>query len=412
MRKGEEMRYVVIGIADTKAPHIADEARRAIERARVFSGGRRHHEAVGHMLPAGAQWIDITAPIDEVFDRYKASGAKEIVVFASGDPLFYGFASTIRKREPEAELVVYPTFNSLQTLAHRLLMAYQDMRMVSLTGRPWHSLDRALIEGCRKIGVLTDGRHSPAEVAARLLAYGYEGYTIYIGERLGGEGERVSRKTLEEAARYDAQKPNCIILAGEPKRRRWGIDEAEFETLEGRPGMITKKAVRLLTLQALDLYSHDILVDIGACTGSVSIEARLLFPHIAAVAIERREECRRIIAANAKHFGAPGIETIIGDYNEFCLESIDDIYHRMTGREGRARKAFFIGGHGGRLADIMRKTAAGMEKGDIMVMNSVAEASRTTFELTVRKEGLVMEKPTVASIDGHNTISIMKCGKN
>lgn len=79
-----------------------------------------------------------------------------VTVFASGDPLFFGFANTIRRKMPEADVVVFPSFNSLQLLAHRLVMPYHDLRIVSLTGRPWPEFDRALIERAGKIGILTD----------------------------------------------------------------------------------------------------------------------------------------------------------------------------------------------------------------------------------------------------------------
>ena len=91
------------------------------------------------------QWIDITTPLDAVFEQYQ-SIVSDIIVFASGDPLFFGFANTIRRKRPEAEIVLYPTFNSLQLLAHRLVMPYHDMRIVSLTGRPWPEFDKALID--------------------------------------------------------------------------------------------------------------------------------------------------------------------------------------------------------------------------------------------------------------------------
>jgi len=77
-----------------------------------------------------------------------------------GDPIFFGFANTIHRRLPDAEIRLYPSFNSLQTLAHRLVMPYDDTRTISLTGRPWHGFDRALIERTPKMGILTDREHT------------------------------------------------------------------------------------------------------------------------------------------------------------------------------------------------------------------------------------------------------------
>ena len=179
------MKFFVIGITDNPNPFFPPEVLDIIRNGKVFSGGKRHHEIVAPLLPADAEWIDITVPLDNVFESYNVQCSmfhvQCLIVFASGDPLFFGFANTIRRKMPEAEIVVYPTFNSLQLLAHRLVTPYHDMRIVSLTGRPWPEFDRALIERTGKIGVLTDREHTPAAIAQRMLDYGYTdyGYTDY-----------------------------------------------------------------------------------------------------------------------------------------------------------------------------------------------------------------------------------------
>ena len=179
------MKFIVIGITDNPNPWFPPEVLQIIRQGKVFSGGKRHHEIVAPFLPADAQWIDITVPLDAVFEQYSKLPLQlegvggRLIVFASGDPLFFGFANTIKRKMPEAEIVLYPTFNSLQMLAHRLVMPYHDMRIVSLTGRPWPEFDKALIERAEKIGVLTDREHTPAAIAQRMLDYGYTSYHIY-----------------------------------------------------------------------------------------------------------------------------------------------------------------------------------------------------------------------------------------
>ena len=86
------MKFIVIGITDNPDPWLPPEVMAIIRQGRVFSGGKRHHEIVAPLLPVDAQWIDITVPLDAVFEQYH----DEVVVFASGDPLFFGFANTIR----------------------------------------------------------------------------------------------------------------------------------------------------------------------------------------------------------------------------------------------------------------------------------------------------------------------------
>lgn len=392
------MRFYVIGITDSTQPFFTPEVLRVISQGRVFSGGKRHHEIVAPLLPEGAEWIDITAPVTEVITRYRAP---ETVVFASGDPLFFGFANTLRRLLPEAEIKVYPTFNSLQTLAHRLVMPYHDMHIVSLTGRPWPLFDRALIERQPKIGVLTDRQHTPAAIASRMLYYGYDNYTMHVGEHLGHpHEERVTTVTLHEAAEREWQQPCCVILTATRQHpRRCGLPDAEFALLDGRERMITKMPIRLLTLQALQPYRREVLWDVGFCTGSVSVEARLMFPHLTVVAFEVRPECEALIHANARHFGTPGITVRMGDVTEVPLDDLP------------LPDAIFIGGHGGRLKEIMARLLPRLADGGCMVMNSVSANSRQLFEEACTLLHLNMEQPLRVSINDYNTIEILKCTK-
>ncbi len=406
------MKFIVIGITDHPRPFFPPEVLEMIGNGKVFSGGKRHHEIVVPLLPADAVWIDVTVPLSAVFDEYKATlhlppstlHLPPIIVFASGDPLFFGFANTLKREFPDAELTVYPVFNSLQMLAHRLVMPYHDMRIVSLTGRPWPEFDRALIERAPKIGVLTDREHTPAAIARRMLDYGYCYYQMAVGEHLGNpEREKVTTLSLDEAARHDFSMPNCVILCRETAgyTRPFGIPDASFSLLDGREKMITKMPIRLLTLQALDLPRRHVLWDIGFCTGSISIETRLLFPHLQIEAFEIRPECEALINENARRFGAPDIHIHMGDFCSLCCDTI------------APPDAVFIGGHGGRLKDIMAKVLTVLAPGGIIVFNSVTSPvvptnSRQLWDEACAELGLQQEKPLHIQLNDHNPIDILK----
>ena len=399
------MKYIVIGITDSPHPFFPPEVIDIIKSGRVFSGGRRHHEIITPMLPDGAVWIDITVPLDAVFKQYERCET-DIVVFASGDPLFFGFANTIRRKLPEAEVVVFPTFNSLQMLAHRLVVPYHDMRIVSLTGRPWHEFDRALIEHATKIGVLTDHVHTPAAIAQRMLDYGYDNYTMSVGEHLGNPSlEQVTTLSLIEATTMEFSPPNCMILFSSHTPKPWfGIPDSEFTLLDGRAKMITKMPIRLLTLQALELSRKKVFWDIGFCTGSVSIEARRLFPHLHVEAFEVRQECEAIIRENAHRFGTPGIGVHMGDFLEIDLTDIP------------SPNAVFIGGHGGKLKEIIAKALTVLSNDGVIVFNSVTSPAVPTdshrlFEEACTELGLKQAAPMRIVLDEYNPIEILKCKK-
>ena len=405
---------MVIGITDNPNPWFPPEVMEVIRKGKVFSGGKRHHEIVAPLLPQDSKWIDITVPLDTVFEQYQNAPrlwrGDEVIVFASGDPLFFGFANTIKRKMPEADIVVYPTFNSLQMLAHRLVMPYHDMRIVSLTGRPWPEFDKALIERVGKIGVLTDKEHTPAVIAQRMIDYGYTNYQMYVGEHLGNpELEKVTTLSLEEATKHDFTMPNCLILESRenpchPCLNYFGIPDSEFALLDGREKMITKMPIRLLTLQALELPKRHVFWDIGFCTGSVSIEARLQFPHLQVIAFEIRPECEAIIQENCRRFGAPGIDIHIGDFLEEDISTLP------------RPDAVFIGGHGGHLQEIIEKVLQYLNPGGCIVMNSVKAPkvltdSHKLWDEACQKLGLTQELPIRIVIDEHHPIEILICKK-
>lgn len=391
-------RFYVIGLDDNVRQYFSPEIRQIIASHRIFSGGVRHHEIVRPLLPEMAEWIDIESPLDPVFDRYRSyEGRESIVVFAFGDPLFFGFAVTIQKRLPDAQIRLFPSFNSLQLLAQNLLMPYHDMRIVSLTGRPWHEFDRALIEGAPKIGVLTDREHTPTTIARRMQEYGYDNYTMFVGERLGNtERQSIRQFSVQAATMNNFVHPNCLILRKERNghSRKFGLPDSAFAHLNGREKMITKMPIRLLSLSLLDLRNRERLWDIGFCTGSVSIEAKALFPHLRVTSFEIREEGRKLMKENCRRFGIPGIDAIIGDFLSADLSTLE------------APDAVFIGGHGGKLVEILTVVSKKMSENGIIVFNSVSDESKALLEEAVRQTGLRIASQTRVTVDDFNTITV------
>ena len=304
----------------------------------------------------------------------------------------------MKKRLPEAIIKVFPTFNSLQLLAHRLLLPYQDMRIVSLTGRPWQKFDEALIRGEKMMGILTDRQKTPSSIAERMLEYGYDNYRMTIGVHLGNRQlEEIHTLSLEEVVGKEFGFPNCLILEQTYQRERlFGIPETSFHLLDGREKMITKCAIRLQTLSFLDLYKKQTFWDIGFCTGSVSIEAKLQFPHLQIHSFECRQEGEILMRQNTRKFGVPGIEPHIGDFMQM------DVAHLP------APDAVFIGGHGGKLKEMLHKIDKLLLPGGCIVLNSVSENSLRLFREGVEAIGRKIEKQMCITVESYNPITIIK----
>ena len=160
--------------------------------------------------------------------------------------------------------------------------------------------------------------------------------------------------------------------------------------------MITKAPIRLLTLRALELNSRRVFWDIGSCTGSVSIEARLQFPHLTVVSFEIRPEGRQLMEVNSRRFGVPGIQHLTGDFLQTDLSSLP------------LPDAVFIGGHGGKLGEMMEGIKKLLQPGGCIVFNSVSAESGKAFREAAAKLGMQLQPSVRIALDDYNPIEIMK----
>lgn len=391
--------YYVIGISNNPNFILSDEVNVLLHKHLVFSGGKRHYELVKPLLPINHLWIDIAGDMPTLFQKYKKLN-QSIIVFASGDPLFYGFGNTIKKNHPDAKVKIYSHFNSLQLLCQRNSIPYQNMVNTSVHGRSWEELDIALIRQSELIGILTDATKTPTAIAQRMLDYNFNNYKMIVGETLEGEHEKISHLSLKECTTQFFDALNCVLLIKEQqKQKQFGIADIEFLGLENRPNMITKMPVRLVSLSQLDLYNRKTLWDIGFCTASVSIEAKTQFPHLTIIAFEKREECSAIFDVNTCVHSAPGITKVMGDFFETNFHLIP------------APDTVFIGGHGNKLEELIQLTDKYLLSGGRIVMNAVKDESKESFIKSIERLNYNLLQSIEISIDEHNPITILTAEK-
>lgn len=391
---GSPLKITVIGISD-REPCFPDEVKQQIAATHYFAGGNRHRQLVAAYLPPRQEWFPVVAPLGNLFRAIRRN-KEPWIIFASGDPLFFGIANTLKRELPHAELAILPEMNSLQLLGHRLGLNYGEFKTISLTGRDWDEFDRALIRGDERLGILTDREKTPAATASRMTEYHYTNYRLYVGEHVGGDQERVRKLNLQEAVNLDFNHPNCFFLEKTDGRfPKKGIPDSAFEVLPGRPNMITKMPVRLATLASLQPEDKHVFWDIGACTGSISVEARLNYPHLSVLAFEAREESREIIARNARRFRAPGIKLFIGNYLDIPKEGLP------------APGAVFLGGYGGDMEKILDDVDRRLPEGGTIAFNSVSGQSRYRFLNWSAARGYPVIFQQRLMVDEHNPIQIM-----
>jgi precorrin-6Y C5,15-methyltransferase (decarboxylating) len=392
--------YHLVGIPNNPNFILNDEVNMLLQKHQVFSGGKRHYELVKHILPADHTWINITGDMLSLFQEYKKTD-QSIVVFASGDPLFYGFANTIKKNHPEAEIKIYPHFNSIQVLCQKCTIPYQNIVNTSVHGRSWEELDIALIRQSDLIGVLTDAVKTPAAIAQRMLQYNFDQYEMIVGEELESEQEKIIALNLTTATEKTFNTLNCILLIKKRvQQKQFGIPDTEFLGLKDRHNMITKMPIRLVSLSQLNLYTKKTFWDIGFCTGSISIEAKTQFPHLNIIAFEKREECSVLFDTNTRKHSTPGIIKIMGDFFETDLRLLP------------VPDAIFIGGHGNRLEELITLIDNYLVPGGRIVMNGVKEESKFGFLKSIEQLNYKLMKPIEMRVDEHNPITILTAAKS
>jgi precorrin-6Y C5,15-methyltransferase (decarboxylating) len=384
-----------IGLSDEKHPAFNDDVQSVIDGHQQFAGAARHFQLVKELLPKNCHWVDVEVPLTPFIEKVRQKDG-EWVIFASGDPLFFGLGNTLKRLIPQATINILPTMNSLQMLAHRLLVNYGEYRTLSLTGRTWNLFDSLLIQGESRMAILTDKNKTPSVIAHRMIDHGYKNYKMHVGVHLGGELETVTSCSVDEASSIAFEAPNCFLLEKQDNSiPQKGIPESHFTVLPGRPRMITKMPVRLTSLALMELHNKSVLWDVGSCTGSIAIEAKLWSPHIEVVAFEKRINSREIIADNAARLGTPGINIIIDD---FC--TVDKSQLPLP-------DAIFLGGYGGVMDKILDICHIHLKPGGLIAFNAVSNESCQQFEQWLQQNDYQLNVCTTLTVDDHNPITIM-----
>ena len=158
--------------------------------------------------------------------------------------------------------------------------------------------------------------------------------------------------------------------------------------------------VRLLSMSMLSMRDKSVFWDVGFCTGSVSVEAKMQFPHLEIFAFEQREEGKELIENNARRFGTPGITSFTGDFTQTDISRLP------------IPDAVFIGGHGGKMNEIVTKLTEVLNPKGVIVFNSVSDESWNMFLEAIENNGLKLEQSITIKIDDFNAIDVMKATKD
>jgi precorrin-6B C5,15-methyltransferase / cobalt-precorrin-6B C5,C15-methyltransferase len=371
----------LVGIGDDGCASLSARAFNAIARAQVLAGGERH---LAFFEGFEGERILLKNGVARALERIATvADEQNVCILASGDPLFFGIGSLIIKRLGAEHVEVVPQPTAMQWAFAKVGLKWDDAAFVSVHGRSREGF-LVRLKRVSKLGIFTDEENSPAVLASLMLEHGETDWTAWLCENLAGPDERVRRFSIAELAQCTEVRPlNVIIL--ERAQSEWRpppcipfIHEDEFAKRVPKKGLITKREVRLLSLAAMRIRPDSVVWDIGAGSGSVSIEAGMMAPDGRIYAIEVDPEGVEICRENLRAHGVDNVRVIAG--------RAPDALHDLENPD-----AVFIGGSKGSMEEILDFVLERLRDGGRVVANAITLENAGEIYSTFRRRGLVPE---------------------
>ncbi len=326
----------LIGIGMGTLSGMTAEALEALEEADLLIGAGRMLQAAEHVCKPVYKEYDPVRIADYINAHPEHA---RVAVLLSGDIGFYSGAKRLYEALEGCSCQVRSIcgISSVVYFCGKLRMAWEDVCLRSGHGRKVN-LTGAVRTHEKTFSILS-GADSVGKLCKELQEYGLAHTRVYIGERLGYPDERISSGSPKEmeGGTYDGL---CVALIENP--RYFGgveccVEDERF--LRGKAPM-TKSEIRSLSVAKLHLTRDAVIYDVGAGTGSVSVEMALQAPEGSVFAVERKEEACQLIEENKRLFGTPNIQVVRGLAPE-ALHGLPAPTHA------------FIGGSAGNLKEIM-----------------------------------------------------------
>ena len=321
----------VIGMG-AGAETLTLEAREALGKAEVLIGPQGLLDQYGDgSKPAFPYYFS-----DDVALVIEAETAQVFAVLVSGDVGFYSGAAGLGEAFASYELRFIPGVSTVCAFFARLRLSWHDAAFVSMHGRNMNIADtvrRSRLTFCLAGNNVND-------IGTLLVNAGLKHIKTHVGENLGMADERIYETDAESLAFGNYPSLTVLLFSNESydDRTRFGLPDADFARLPGVP--MTKSETRAIILSKLSLRPTDICWDVGAGTGSVTVEMALGAYRSHVYSIERREDAVSLIEKNCVSFQLGNVTIVHGEApGELVKLPVPD--------------TVFIGGSGGHIDDII-----------------------------------------------------------
>lgn len=366
-------RIFVIGIGIKGRESLPRGPLGIIETAGLLVGAKRHLDE----FPGAAGEKSFFKGLDEAASKirgYVQKNKGHVAVLATGDPLLYGIGTFIVKEFGDKKVEIIPNVSTIQEAFARIKEDMNGVKVLSAHGRAtdFDQLAHEVMSN-RKTALFTDKENNPAMLSRELLRRGLAGCRAYVCESLGTKAEKVLTGTLEEISKNKSFDPlNVFIIVNEKSNHvetGFGIPDSSFCHASG---MITKEELRVIILSKLRITPASVVWDIGACSGSVAIEAARL-TNGPVYAVEKEAARVKDIEENGRRFKAENLVIVKGE----APEALKDLPRP---------DAAFVGGGGAGIEKILSVVSGRLKDGGRAVVSAVTmETASRAFEFMSKK---------------------------
>ena len=331
-------RVIIAGVGPGSKSCLTEEVKEAIDNSEVLIGSKRLIEEYTDKKTFYA----VTAK--DIIDIIDNENANNYVVLMSGDTGFYSGAKKLAEAlAGKYEYSIMAGVSSVIYLAAKIGKSWENAAFVSLHGKKQSYIPVVLQNELTYF--LTQGNVS--QICQELYRAGLGQAHIWIGENLSYDNEKITNGNVSEFTEYISEGLTVLAVYNEHSRAFsiTGIADSSFIRSDVP---MTKREIRASVVSRMAVSKNSCVYDIGAGTGSVTVELALHALYGTVYAVERTEEGCSLIAKNAEKFGLNNIEIIHGN----AAAVIDSL---------PVPDKVFIGGSGGELEYIFSSTAVTLE---------------------------------------------------
>lgn len=330
----DKRKVYLIGMGPGSQNLLTKEAEECLNKCDVVIGAKRVIDVCPVTKPFYNSYIkeDILSFIEEHFEY------KNIAIVYSGDIGFYSGAKGMNEKLKEYEVHYISGISSPIYFLNKLCIAWDDVKLVSCHGQNVNLIP--LIRENKRVCALLGKKNTVSEICEILIEFGMSDISITVGERLSYNDEKITTGVPVDFIDKEVDTLSIILFENTKPCGKIGYGIKDSNFIRGNVPM-TKEEIRVISLSKLGLKRDSVLYDIGAGTGSVSVEAALQCNEGYVYAIEKNSEGIDLIIENRNKFKTENIEIVKGVAPD-CMADLPKPSHA------------FIGGSSGKIIDIIR----------------------------------------------------------